>query len=218
MASMAEALPPIALIDVREGGPVRHAREHARGAQALRDDCLAWFPAVAGPFVPLMDRLARRWLRRSRSPYLAEIEAIAATLGFPGVWLLNGSYEWGCTALAREEAELPWLARTLDWPFHGLGRHAEVARMRGPAGDFFSVTWPGYVGVLTAMAPQRFAAAINQAPKMPVTGVEAFDEVVTRLKVLRSRGAVPGTHLLRQVFERAPDYNSALEMLADESF
>src|SRR5215469_15114520 len=143
MASMAEALPPIALIDVREGGPVRHAREHARGAQALRDDCLAWFPAVAGPFVPMMDRLARRWLRRSRSPYVAEIEAIAATLGFPGVWLLNGSYEWGCTALAREEAELPWLARTLDWPFPGLGRHAEVARMRGPAGEFFSVTWPG---------------------------------------------------------------------------
>ena len=36
--------------------------------------------------------------------------------------------------------------------------------MRGDCGDFFSVTWPGYVGALTAMAPRRFAACVNQAP------------------------------------------------------
>ena len=36
--------------------------------------------------------------------------------------------------------------------------------MRGSAGDFVNVTWPGYVGTLTASAPGRFAAAINQAP------------------------------------------------------
>ena len=71
-----------------------------------------------------------------RSPYVAEIEAIAATLGYPGIWFLNGCYQWGCTALAREQAGAPWLARTLDWPFPGLGRHLEVARMQGPAGDF----------------------------------------------------------------------------------
>src|SRR5438270_8924517 len=28
----------------------------------------------------------------------------------------------------------------------------------------FSVTWPGYAGVLTATAPSRFTACINQAP------------------------------------------------------
>ena len=32
------------------------------------------------------------------------------------------------------------------------------------AGEFFNVTWPGYVGVLTALAPDRFGASINQAP------------------------------------------------------
>ena len=87
-----------------------------------------------------------------------------AALGFPGIWFLNGSYQWSCTALAREEAGTPWLARTLDWPFPGLGRFVEIARMRGPAGEFYNVTWPGYVGALTALAPGRFAAAINQAP------------------------------------------------------
>ena len=57
-----------------------------------------------------------------------------------------------------------WLVRTLDWPFAGLGRYAAVARMPGECGDFLSVTWPGYVGALTAMAPGRFAACVNQAP------------------------------------------------------
>ncbi len=73
--------------------------------------------------------------QRSSSPYVGEIATIAATLGYPGIWFLNGCYEWGCTALAREQAGAPWLARTLDWPFPGLGRYLEVARMQGPAGD-----------------------------------------------------------------------------------
>ena len=28
------------------------------------------------------------------------------------------------------------LLRTLDWPFHGLGRNLVVARQTGPAGEF----------------------------------------------------------------------------------
>src|SRR3977135_4590820 len=126
-----ETLLPIAVGDVRDGGPVRHAREGALRAQALRDECLAWFPAIAAPVLPLMDRLARRWLTRSCSPYVADIEAIAASLGFPGIWLLNGSYQWGCTAPARREGGAAWLGRTLGWPFSGLGRHADGARMSG---------------------------------------------------------------------------------------
>jgi len=210
------ALPAIAVVDVRDGGPVRHARERARGAQALRDDCLAWFPAVAGPFVPMMDRLARRWLKRSRSPYVAEIEAIAATLGFPGVWLLNGSYEWGCTAVAREEGELPWLARTLDWPFPGLGRHAEVARMRGPAGEFFSVTWPGYVGVLTAMAPGRFSIAINQAPlrrRTRAPWLRLYDIAANAVNTWRRIRHIPPDQLLRVVFEECTTFAQARRRL-----
>src|SRR5262249_60146289 len=65
---------------------------------------------------------------------------------------------------ACDEGGVPWLARTLDWPFPGLGRYLEVARMRGPAGDFDNIAWPGYVGTLTATAPGRFAASLNQAP------------------------------------------------------
>src|SRR6202050_1248430 len=161
---MTSTLPGIPVIDVREGGPLRHAQLRPAQARALRDSCLQFFPHAALPLIPALDRLAHRALQRSRSPYLAEIAAIADVLDFCGVWMLNASYQWGCTARACQQNGVPWLIRTLDWPFKGLGRHAEIARMRGAGGDFFSVTWPGYIGVLTAMAPRRFAASLNQAP------------------------------------------------------
>ena len=144
---MTPRLPIIPVVDVRDGGTLRHARESSDRARSLRDACVAWFPGAARPLVPVLDGIARRWLTRSQSPYVEEIRAIAAALGFPGIWFLNGSYQWSCTALAREEDGAPWLARTLDWPFPGLGRFVELVRMRGPAGEFVNVTWPGYVGV-----------------------------------------------------------------------
>src|SRR6516162_10766799 len=158
------SLAPIPVVDVRDGGTLRHAREHRERARALRDTVIAWLPPFIRPLVPMFDGIARRWLMRSQSPYVEEVSAIADLLGLPGVWFLNGSYQWCCTSLAREEDGVPWLARTLDWPFPGLGRRGEIARMRGAAGEFMNVTWPGYAGVLTGSAPGRFAAALNQAP------------------------------------------------------
>jgi len=133
---MSALLPAIPVVDIREGGPPRHARHSATQARALRDACLGFFPPAMLPLVPVLDRLSRRSLARSRSPYLAEIAQIAAALDVSGVWLLNASYHWGCTARASEHDGVPWLLRTLDWPFIGLGRHTELAHMRGACGDF----------------------------------------------------------------------------------
>src|SRR5262249_32114576 len=156
--------PAIPLTDIREHGPVRYAVAGRARARALRDECLGWFPKPVHLLLPAMDAVTRYWLERSSSPSIGEVEAIAAALGFAGIWFLNGTYQWGCTAIARDESDSPWLARTLDWPFHGLGRHIEIARMQGPAGEFFNLVWPGYAGVLTGLAPGRFAAAGDQAP------------------------------------------------------
>ena len=208
--------PAISIIDIRDGGPLRHAREKAREARALRDACLAFFPPVMLPALPLLDRAARRWLTRSHSPYVREVGEVADTLGFPGVWLLNASYQWACTALAREEGGAPWLVRTLDWPFHGLGRHAEVARMSGDGGDFFSVTWPGYVGALTAMAPLRFAASINQAPmrrRASHRWLRPYDFTLNGIATWTCRGHMPPDQLLRHVFETCASYRDARRML-----
>ena len=214
--SATEVLPEITVVDVRDGGAVRHARERAAGARALHDACVAWFPGMTKPFVPWLDRLARKWLVRSRSPYIDDIEAIAAALKFPGIWLLNGSYQWGCTALAREEDGAPWLARTLDWPFPGLGRHVEVAHMRGPAGDYFSVTWPGYVGVLTGLAPGRFAIAINQAPLWRRTRhpwLRFYDIAANAVNTWRHVRHIPPDQLLRAVFEECASFAQARQRL-----
>jgi hypothetical protein len=213
---MNAALPAVPIVDVREGGPLHHARHSATTARALRDACLGFFPRAALPLVPALDRLAQRWLARSRSPYVPEIAEIAATLDFSGVWLLNASYQWGCTALACERDGSPWLMRTLDWPFTGLGRHTELAHMRGEHGDFFSVTWPGYVGVLTAMAPRRFAASVNQAPMWRRTRhpwLRPYDLAANALGVWTRSDCVPPDQLLRQAFETCADYPAARHLL-----
>jgi hypothetical protein len=213
---MNAALPAVPVVDVREGGPLHHARHSATTARALRDACLGFFPRAALPLVPALDRLAQRWLARSRSPYVPEIAEIAATLDFSGVWVLNASYQWGCTALACERDGSPWLMRTLDWPFTGLGRHTEVAHMRGEHGEFFSVTWPGYVGVLTAMAPRRFAASVNQAPMWRRTRhpwLRPYDFTVNALGVWTCSDCVPPDQLLRRAFETCADYPAARHLL-----
>src|SRR5712691_8603804 len=205
----------IPVVDVREGGAVRHAVDARARARALRDDCVTWLPRGARMLLPAMDALTRRWLQRSHSPYVMDLEAIAVALGFPGIWFLNGTYQWGCTAVARDEDGGPWLARTLDWPFPGLGRHLEIARMCGAAGEFFNVTWPGYAGSLTASAPGRFAAAINQAPLWRRTNqpwLRPYDLAVNALRTWHIRFCPPD-HLLRQVFEICRDFAEAKHRL-----
>jgi hypothetical protein len=147
---------------------------------------------------------------------VGEIAHIADALDFSGVWLLNASMQWGCTSLACEQGGAPWLVRTLDWPFEGLGRHTEHANMSGEAGDFVSVTWPGYVGVLTATAPRRFAGCINQAPMWRRTRhrwLRPCDFAVNAATVWAGGGRMPPDQLLRQAFEVCDDYREARRML-----
>ncbi len=215
---MTVPLKAIPLVDVRDGGPPLHARQSAERARALRDACIDFFPRAARPLVPALDWLSHRSLMRSRSPYVAEIAQIAAVLDFSGVWLLNASYQWGCTARAGEQGGVPWLARTLDWPFRGLGHHTELAHMRGQSGDFVSVTWPGYVGVLTAMAPARFAAALNQAPMRRSTRhrwFRPYDYAANALRASAAADRLPPDQLLRRAFEECGDYVAARRMLEE---
>src|SRR5262249_33624151 len=217
----------IPVVDVRAGGPVRHALDARARAPALRCDCMTWVPGAgravgmrgwrgaARMLLPAMDAVTRRWLKRSYSPYIGDVEAIAAALGFPGIWFLNGTYQWGCTAVAREQNGVPWLARTLDWPFPGLGRHVEIARMRGAAGEFFNVTWPGYAGTLTPRAAGRFAAGLNPAPpwpRPPTPGPPPHAPPATALRTWPIRFRPPD-HLLREVFESCRHFGEARHQL-----
>ena len=88
--------------------------------------------------------------------------------------------------------------------------------MQGAAGEFFNVTWPGYVGVLTALAPGRFGASINQAPMRRRTHLRflrPFDLAANGLSTLVRQRSIPPDQLLRFVFEEADDYAEARRML-----
>ncbi len=184
-------------------------------ALAVREACLGWLP-LGGLLARLADPLVRRWMRRSGTPYFDEIDTAARALGRPGTWLLHGAYLFACTALADEGSEGPRLRRTLDWPFPGLGRLVEVVRRRGTAGDYLNVTWPGFVGVLTAVAPGRFAAAINQAPMRRRWRSDMLlwlDYALNALDGLRGSGRLPPEHVLRQAFETCATFDEARQLL-----
>ncbi len=160
--------------------------------------------------------VSRRWLARNQNPYLHEIDALAMTAGVSGVHLLNMSYEWTCTSSAAPDPEGRGmrLLRTLDWPLDGLGRHVIVAHVDAPAGTYENITWPGFAGVATAMAPGRFAAAINQPPMRKWTSSCWLDWGINRIRLWRRR-ALPPVHLLRQVFDSCRTFDEAKTTLSE---
>lgn len=165
---------------------------------------------VSGPVLTLMDRRSRAWLAVNETPYRAEIDAIAAIPGVAGAHGLNLSTEWACTSATADGR----LVRLLDWPIHGLGGAIVVARHQAAAGPWLNVTWPGFVGVLTGMAPGRFAIAYNQAPIRWTTGLWPVDWVIERVR-LRAQRAIPATHLIRRAFETCADFAAAFRMLKE---
>ena len=211
----------IPLFDARSGGPIAHAKARFDAVAALREACLAFAPRWSHVCLTPIDRVATGWLRRSASAYVAELEHIAAWLGFPGAVALNLSYLFACTtSAAPKTGGAPLLRRSLDWPFHGLGRGVEVVLQAGPAGEFYNVTWPGAVGVLTAMAPGRFCAVINQAPMRRRTASVfglPLDVAANLTHALIHEDGWPPDHLLRLAFETCATFEEAIDLLSRET-
>jgi hypothetical protein len=207
-----DELPEIPVFDVGPDFAIETARLAGRErAYAMLDAATAGVPLVA---LRAADAISRRWLTRQQSPYLAELDALASLSTRPGAYFLNVHYEWGCTSAAKPAVEgvTARLLRALDWNVNGLGRFVVAARIASRFGPWVSLTWPGFTGVLQAMAPGRFAAAINQPSFRKRTGVRAIDWLLSKTSVWRSPHLQP-IHLLRRVFEQAPDFEAARGML-----
>jgi hypothetical protein len=214
-------MPPLAKIayaDIRGHTPLELLFLHRKSARAMAEAAKRTFgmasQMLSAAALPMADRVSRRWLEKSHNPYLGEIDEMAATLDIPGVYTLNICLEWGCTGGVWRSEDGPLLRRTLDWPFPELGEHIVVARQDGPGGEFFNVTWPSISGILQAVAPGRFAAAINQGPLRRCGAGLIGDWVLGRLAVGRNL-ALPPTHLLRRAFETAVDYAAAKALLCN---
>jgi hypothetical protein len=198
-------------IDLGGEGPLALLRQERGRAAALIAAARQTYGAL--PFA-LADRLSRGWLARSDNPYRAEIAAIAEELG-TGATLLNLSYEWGCTTGAFADVDgRPRLLRVLDWPLDGLGANVVVARRATTAGPLVDITWPGATGVVTALAPGRFAVAMNQAPRKRHGLGFVGDWLVDRIALLVRSRDLPPMHLLRRVCESAQDFAAARAALA----
>ena len=104
------------------------------------------------------------------------------------------------------------LLRTLDWPFDGLGRALVVVRQQGSAGQYLSATWPGFVGVLTGLAPGRFAAAINQPP-LPLPRWGKVAGWMAARNQVNGSSALPPSHLLRLAFDSCRGFGQAADLI-----
>lgn len=205
------ALPEIPLLDVGEDFGFETLERELPRAHELFDAATHRLPRFA---LTSLDAVSRRWLQRSDNAHLGEIDRIAKRLARPGVYFLSVNYEWGCTCRVgpAPDGRSAWLVRVLDWATPGLGQHLVAANVAAKAGPFVTLTWPGYTGVIQAMAPGRFSGALNQAPVRPMTGVATIDWGAARTRVWRMPHPT-AAHLMREVFETARDFAEARDML-----
>ena len=204
----------LTVIPLETGDPLELVRRHPGRARAMAFAATDTFGAAsrlaAAAVAPAADRVSREWLLRQNNRYLPEIDAMAAVLGIRGVHALNVCFEWGCTGGIWPSHNGPVLRRVLDWPFPKLGESVMVARQ----GGFFNIGWPGMAGLFQGLAPGRFAAAINQAPMRRHGRGLVGDWFTNRVAVNRGKG-LPPAHLLRSIFEDAPDYAAAKKLLCE---
>jgi len=147
-----------------------------------------------------------------RQDYWAEMESLARQVSVPvsDVALCNFYYDalkvvlgsaFGCTAFAIDTPAGILHARNLDW----WTENSELARFTtvchfvgGPAGDFTTIGWPGFIGAFSGIAPGRFAVTLNAV-----------------LSAEPAEVAMPVELLLRTVLEEARSFDAARTLLCE---
>ena len=211
MSETPQSLSEIPIINIENNWPLKSLELHPERANALLDNASDRYPDFVLKFG---DSISKKWLQNNNNPYLEEITQVATKLERPGAYFLNINYEWGCTCQAGldPETQIPRLIRVLDWPDKGLGQNIIAAKIQNHLGSWVSLTWPGFTGVLQAVAKGRFAAALNQAPMDIPTGWYLLDWMINRVRVWNT-SHIPPAHLLRKVFETAKTYKEAKDIL-----
>lgn len=177
-------------------------RGRERDANALLDTYLRDLGATP----ELVSFVAEAATATSPADYLEEVRGIAALIERPFDEVLVGNVYYdvtrhllGCTALAVDTDEGPLHARNLDW-WTEERRLADLSvRVRvsnAPAGDFELVSWPGFIGAFSGVAPGRFAITLNAV-----------------LSNEQPALAISTSFLVRRAFEEAADFAAAVELL-----
>jgi hypothetical protein len=207
-ADDAAALPDVELLHVAD--PFDWARQRPEKVIGTLEIATRGVPS---PVLSFGDYLSHAWLRATGNPWRDLIRSLGDVLNRPGIALMNLCYEWGCTTAAQDVRGRPSMARTVDWPFVGLGRFVAVAIERTPHGPVAFVTWPGFVGAVTAFAPGRFAVAINKAPLPILLRSLKVDRTAAALRAFFG-GGLPITHLVREAVLESADFATVVNKLA----
>lgn len=175
---------------------------HVEAARRLLECYVKDLGGVAA-FAPVVESYAQMFVS---AEYRQEIASIARLTGRPEPEVLLGNLYYeafrqliGCTAFACDTAEGPIHARNLDWWTEDeiLARLTCVVRVRGAAaGPYQLVSWPGFIGALSGLAPGRFAVTLNA-----VVSSE------------RPSLAPPVVLLIRQALETCRTFDEAVRLL-----
>ena len=176
---------------------------HTDAARRLLD-CYLRDLSQLGAFAPLIETYADAFVGRE---HRAEVASIAHIVGRPETDVLLGSLYYdafrqliGCTAFACDGPDGPIHARNLDWWTEDqmLARLTCVVNAHGgnAVGPYRMVTWPGFIGALSGLAPGRFAVTLNAAISNEKPSL-----------------AAPVVLVLRQVLEACRDFGEAMDRL-----
>jgi len=176
---------------------------HAESASKLME-CYLRDLGQLGDFGPMVEAYADAFVG---ADHRGEIASIARLVGRreADVLLCNLYYEAfrqliGCTAFACDGPEGPIHARNLDWwtDDQMLARLTCIVRARGgrSVGPYQIVSWPGFVGAFSGLAPGRFAISLNAV-----------------ISSERPSLAAPVVLLIRDVLERCVDFREAVSVL-----
>ena len=156
-----------------------------------------------GTFAPLLESYAQAFVG---ADHREEIASIARMVGRPETEVLLGNLYYeafrqliGCTAFACDTPDGPIHARNLDWWTEDriLARLTCVVRVQGAAaGPYELVSWPGFIGALSGLAPGRFAISLNAV-----------------ISNERPTLAPPVVLLIRRAFETCGTFAEAISLL-----
>jgi predicted choloylglycine hydrolase len=106
----------------------------------------------------------------------------------------------GCSSFAFNTKEGPLHARNLDWwtdEDNSLATNSVLLRYILKNTEYYLATWPGMTGAFSGMKPGCFSVSLNS--------VVSKDLGIGK----------PAPMMLREVIEKAEDYNQALQMIKD---
>ena len=162
-------------------------------------------------YLSFFDKIAKKFLQRSESPYLDEVNYASKILKINGLYAFNCLVEYACSSTFISYKNSTILVRALDW-YIDIGKYTIVNQVQTKYGPYYSITWPGFVGIVQGCAPKRFAVALNMAPEKIYGLGKKIDNMIERTLTFSSKH-LPTSHLLRLVLETCANYKTAVNML-----